>query len=348
MTNLLLEEFTNNQFPRGFGTPVRSNHFKEYWIPQSVEELEELIQINNETNCFCTVYPFTEYSQEKRNKMSAILNTIPFDFDSEDLQLAFDDLKTIFTWCKRHDIVPRIYFSANKGFHLFIDIQPIILKYPQQVLAKFGRELKKAANVESLDTVLFGDLDRIIGIPNTKNGKTGRYRIPLNNSLIPFLKVEDILKMSETKSNHVPVRHSLYIDSEVHVLLHEYDRIVETEIKEMELKIAEIEKKEKNELFPELSNGIACPAYKEYYNNGAENGVIDYVLCGMIHKLKGNGYTKDKVYKMLCEFGLKCTTKVDESHIRYKLDYHWDKSYSLCTFFSQVSDMCGSCPNRRF
>lgn len=348
MTNLLLEEFTNNQFPRGFGTPVRSNHFKEYWIPQSVEELEELIQMNNETNCFCTVYPFTEYSQEKRNKMSAIINTIPFDFDNEDLQVAFNDLKVILAWCKRHDIIPRIQFSGSKGFHIFVDIEPIVLKYPQQVLAKFGRELKKSANVDSLDTVLFGDLDRIIRIPNTKHGKTGKYCIPLNNSLIPFLKVEDILKMSETKSNYVPVRHALPIDSEVHVLLHEYDKIVETEIKEMELKIAEIEKKEKNDLFPELSVGIPCPAFWDCIDTGVEKGIRNHAAAGCICKLKSDGFTRAVILDKMLKFGAKCDPVMNESEIRSLLNYQWEKNYSFCTFFSKVSDLCVSCPNRRF
>jgi len=158
--------------------------------------------------------------------------------------------------------------------------------------------------------------------------------------------MEDIQTLAQRKQTYVPVR--CENDAEIHALLEEYDVIVEDEIEEMKLKIQAIEEAEKNGLFPGLSAGIPCPAFKYYTENGAEEGSRDYVLVGCIHKLKGDGYTKDKIFRELIEFGDKCNPPLQESYIKTRLDAHFKKSYSLCTFFSKVSEICTVCSNRRF
>ena len=347
---MLISEFTNNEFPRSGGLPWKSNKFHEYFIFNSIEELESFIKENKETNCYCSVYHYTEYTQTNRNKFSAVITTIPFDFDSDDLNLAFNDLKTIFAWCKRHTIEPRIHFSSNKGFHLYIDLQPINLKNPQQVLAKFGREIKKSAKVDSLDLVLFGDLERIIRIPNTKHKTTGRYCIPINPKLIDFLTIDHILKMSETKSTFIPVRKPLSSDSEIHTLLHEYDDIVEIEMEETKRQIEEIKNRSKNSLFPEINNGVPCPAFHKCMNdpNGVPHHSYNFYIAACACKLKSDGFTKDAAFRKIMEMGVRCDPSMNESQVKSIIDYQWQHSWSFCTHFSKVSEMCDCCVNRKF
>ena len=347
MTNQLIAEFTGNLFPRSLGHPYRCNNLKEYFIANSIEDIEYHVNMWNETNCFISVFPYTEYNQEIRNKFSAIINVIPLDFDDTECPAnCLEEIKRLLVWAQRHNINPRIYFSGNKGFHFYIDLNPIQLNHPQEVLRKFTVELSKDGGFQTIDRSIAGDLERIIRIPNTKHPKSGLYCIPLNNKLIPYLSMEDIQTLAQRKQMYVPVR--CENDAEIRALLEEYDVIVEDEIEEMKLKIQAIEEAEKNGLFPGLSAGIPCPAFKYYTENGAEEGIRDYILTGCIHKLKGDGYTKDKIFRELLEFGDKCTPPLNESYIKTRLDTHFKKSYSLCTFFSKVSEICTVCSNRRF
>lgn len=347
MTNELLMQFTGNMFPRTGGTPFRHNAFHEYYIFNSVEDIEQFIQTHNETNCYCSVYPYEEYSQTNRNKMSAIINTIPFDFDSnEDLEFAYKDLKIILSWCKRHSIEPRVYFTSNKGFHLYLDIDPINLVHPQETLRKFVFELNKAAHTNTLDSTVIGDLERIMRLPNTKHKDTGLYCIGLNTKLIPFLTIKDILKLAEKKSDYVPIRKP--VTGDVHKTLHEMDELVGIEIEEMKVRIEEERLKEKNSLFPGLTCGIPCLAYRVCIDNGVSSGYRNYATAGIVQKCKKDGLTFDKTLRILIEFGEKCKPAMNESELKSVLNYHWKTDYSICTFFSKFCETCNICYNRTF
>lgn len=347
MVNELLLQFTGGKFPRALGRPYRCNNFGEYYIVNSIEEIEEHIKNWNETNCYMSVYSYTEYNQENRNKMSAVIDCIPFDFDDKDNpENALSDAKKLLAWCTRHNITPRISFSGSKGAHIFIDLEPIELNHTQEVLKRFAKEINKAAGFKSLDYIVIGDLERVIRIPNTKHKTTGMYCLPLNPKLFPFLSLNSIHRLACNKSTYVPIRTP--IAGEIHQLLHEYDDIIDEEIKEMQDKIKKLEEMERRSLFPGLSSGVPCICFKEYMANGAEEGERDIVLVGCIHKLKGDGFTKDKIFRELLEFGSKCNPPLQESYIKSRLDSHFKKSYSLCTFFSKASSICDVCPNKKF
>jgi len=347
MTNELLASFSGNMFPRGAGNPYRRNSFGEYYILNSVEDMEAFVKMCDETNCYMTVYSYTEYTQTNRDKYSAVISTIPFDFDDkESLVDAFNDMKKLLAWCKRHDIQPRVQFSGSKGFHLFIDLKPVKLNHPQEVLRKFVYELNKAASLDSLDMMVIGDLERIIRIPNTIHKSSGKYCIPLNPKFIPFLKIEDIQALARNKSDYVPVR--CEHDGEVRTLLEEYDEIVEVEIEEMKQRLEAGKVKEQNSKFPGLSVGVPCLAFRDCMENGAEEGIRDHCLVGCICKLKSDGFTKDYIFRKLMEFSGRCTPSLNESYVRTRLNSHWNKNYSFCTFFSKVSATCSVCPNKKF
>jgi len=347
MTNQLIAEFTGNLFPHSLGHPYRCNNFKEYFIANSIEDVEYYINMWNETNCFISVFPYTEYSQETRNKFSAIINTIPLDFDDTECPAnCLEDVKKLLIWADRHNIHPRISFSGNKGLHVFLDIKPIKLNHPQETLRKFTTELNKAAGFKTLDLSIAGDLERIIRIPNTKHPKSGLYCIPLNNKLIPYLSMEDIQTLAQRKQTYVPVR--CENDAEIHALLEEYDVIVEDEIEEMKLKIQAIEEAEKNGLFPGLSAGIPCPAYRRCINEGSDEGTRSYCAAGIAQKCKKDGWTLDKAFNIMKDFGEKCDPKMNESELKKILQYQWKRDYSICTFFSKGCLECTVCPNRTF
>ena len=347
MTNELLEVITGGLFPRSLGCPWRCNTFKEYYIANSVKDVEEFIEMCNETNCFISIYPYTEYTQTNRNKMSAIINVLAFDFDdTESPSNSLVDVKKLLSWAKRHNITPRVNYSGNKGMHVYIDLEPIELVHVQETIKKFFFEMNIAAGFKTLDLSIAGDLERIIRIPNTKHSKTGRYCIALNPQIVPLLNMNEIEALASKKSSYIPVRYEN--GAEIRALLEEYDQIVGQEIEEMKIKVAAERLREENSLFPGTTCGVPCLAFKEYMANGAKEGSRNYACIGVIHKLRTDGMTKDKTFRLLQEFGAKCDPPLSESEMRSSIDNHWKKSYSLCTFFSKVSQICITCPNRKF
>ena len=347
MTNALLNEFVGGKFPHSMGNPVRCNHFREYYIANSVEDIENFIKENNETNCYCSVYHYTEYTQTNRNKFTAIIDCLAFDFDdSEDLDHAINDAKKLVAWAIRHECKPRIHFTGGRGIHIFLDLIPINLKHPQETIRKFCIELNKKAQLDTLDLSIAGDLERIIRIPNTIHKKTGLYCIPINPKLFQFLSAKDLVKMAEHKSNYVPIRYPT--DGEIYNELLKIDDEVKMEIEEFKKKLAEKEQIKKNSLFPEIREGAPCLAYIDCMENGVKSGYRNFALAGIAQKCKKDGWTKDKTFKIMCEFGEKCEPKLSESEIKSMLGYHFRADYSICTFFSKFSDCCIVCPNCKF
>jgi len=347
MTNELLEAFTGGKFPRGAGNPVRCNVFREYYIMQSVDDIEEFIKDNKETNCFLSVYSFTEYTQEIRNKMSAIIDVLVFDFDdSECPSNCLDDINVLLKWASRHNISPRIHFTGGRGFHAFIDIEPIKLEHTQEVLRRFSYEMSKAAGFKTNDLCIAGDLERVIRIPNTIHPKTGLYCIGLNNKTIPYLSIDNIKALARNKSTYVPVRQP--VAGEIHELLHEYDEIIGQEIEEMKAKLEAMKEAEKNSLFPGIPLGIPCLAFKDCMANGAAEGSRSYCAAGIAQKCKKDGWTFDKSFNIMKEFGSKCDPVMSDGELKKILKYHWDHDYSICTFFSKVNESCLYCSNRTF
>lgn len=342
----LLEIVTGNHFPRGFATPIRCNAFNEYYIPNSIEELQGFIKQFDEEHCFLTVYSFEQYDQTTRDKSTAIIDVIPFDFDDqENPNNALTDVNKLLGWAKRHGIKPRLHYSANKGFHVFIDLDPIKLKHAQSTLKRFVLDMAEAAGFTTLDIVVIGDFDRVIRIPNTIHEKTGRYCITIDIAQLPFLSMEDIQYMARKKSNYVPER--IPANFELEEALHNYDLAIDEEIQKREAEELKIALSNRRTLFPGLHVKTKCAAYITLMANGVSTGSRDHALIGIIHKSKKDGFTYTKTLQTLDEFNSKCDPPLSRNIVETRLKYHWKKDYSICTFFSKICNECMTCPHNK-
>lgn len=345
MSQNILEVTTGNNFPRGFANPVRCNKFKEYYIPNSIEDLQGYIDRFEEVNCFLTVYSFRIYDQITRDKNTAIIDCLPFDFDDEACpENALEDVMKFLGWAKKNNFKPRLHYSGNKGFHIFLDINPIQLKYPQSTLKRFAFEMQDSAQFKTLDMSVIGDLDRVIRIPNTKHGKTGRYCIPIDIELIPFLTMKDIEYMARQKSDYVPER--IPADESVTNTLFDIDAEIEEELKQREEEerkkaIARTKSVLKNVHVP-----IQCEAYPAVIK-GIKSGNRDHGLVGIIHKAKKDGHSYEEIWDIIKDYGKKCEPPMPEKLMEVRLKYHMKKDYSICTFFSQFCKECITCPHNR-
>jgi hypothetical protein len=321
--------------------PYRCNSNREYYIPHTNDELLKYITDNNCTDCFLTVYAFGLYDQNERDKTTAIIDTIPLDFDDEEHpENALEDVRKTVKWAKKLGLNIRIHYSGNKGFHVFIDIDPITLQYPHKALRKFVEGMQEAAGFETIDLVVTGDLDRVIRIPNTIHGKTGRYCIMLDPRDVMLLNMPDIEYAAREKSTFISRR--IPNGEDVTDWLRYYDKLAAKDEEEKEQK----RNVRQNSPFASMLVGKSrrCIAYDDLIKCGTSKGARDYAVCGIIHKSKKLGMSEPEIRKLLLQFANKCKPAITESLIDSKLRYHMNVDYSPCTFLKNVSTKCSECP----
>jgi len=338
MDQELISTITNDKYPRGFANPYRCNYDKHYYIVNKPSDLIGYISQFNEINTYLTVYSFFQYDQDARKSDTARIDTIPFDFDDEETPAnSLYDVRKLLGWCERHTIIPRIHYTANKGFHLFIDTVPLYLKEPKYTLKKFFQDMQKNAKFKTADPVVIGDLDRVIRIPNTKHKSTGRYCIPISPIDVKFLEIEDIIEMSYQKSNYVPERNPIGDDHEIIQYIYEIDKQVSYEREQARLRREELKKDPFSNI--KVSQG-GCPACTYYLEHGATKGERDLAVCGIIQRLKSCSVDKDLIYNQIKDFAAKCTPELNQAIMDSKFRYHMKNDYSPCAF---LVDICGEC-----
>jgi|GEM_PF-5590620 len=341
----LLRSFTGGKYPRGFANPYRCDRNRQYFIINSMKDLTRFIAQNDFKNCYVTVYSFTQYNQDVRDKNTAVIDTIPFDFDDEEQpHNALLDTRKFINWTTKFDIDARYQYSGNKGYHAFIDIEPIELQYPQQTLKRFVRDMQEQAKFLTLDPVVPGDLDRVIRIPNTINDKTGRYCIPLKPVELKFFDNEDIEALAEKESEFVPERKPLPSDSLVHDYLRYYDAIIAEEVQEAEEEKQRLNSTAANSKFGNLLiTDTTCPAYDDVLKRGAAKGERDYSICGIILRCRKHHMSEAEIRGVIDKFNKKCIPPMSPSYIDNKIRYHMNSNYSPCTFLRNVSEECLKC-----
>lgn len=124
-----------------------------------------------------------------------------FDMDNKDLETSKKDTLTLLKSLAKTFNVPslknhvRIFFSGNKGFHVYIKTKQTFT--PEEMSAHCKR---LAAEIESFDPVIYNKT-RIIRIENTLHPKSGKYKIELKPEEFQSLKINDIINLASNLRN---------------------------------------------------------------------------------------------------------------------------------------------------
>lgn len=117
---------------------------------------------------------------------------IVFDFDSKDISLAQNDAKELVTRLKVdfQDEAIRIFFSANKGFHVEVHLNKFLSREKfETVIDSF------AGDLNTFDTKI-KDEQRLFRFPLTKHNKSGLYKIPLTQEQLYNFSVDQIKELA--------------------------------------------------------------------------------------------------------------------------------------------------------
>ena len=328
----------NGKYPRGLGNPARGNPESGYHLAQSAKCIYDFCEANKFTNVYYTTFSFFKYDNPATDGHNAVIDTIPFDFDSKDLQASLDDAKKLVSWCHRHSIDPRVTFSGGKGFHVFLDIIPMKLKNPKRTLSQFCTELSAAAEFTTVDTVIFGDTNRLIRIPNTIHSKSKLYCIPLNSDEFTDLSLDQILELA-TEQQFDNIKRVNNKNSDVISTLLEIDANMPAEV---DLKLIPNKESKLARIFEYKPLG-ACRAVDMLVAYGTDEGSRDLALTGIIRYYTLLGFTKDEIFSKCLLFDSKCDRPLRRSTIKYKVDYHMKKTYQPCTFLKKIGGVCNGC-----
>lgn len=120
---------------------------------------------------------------------------IPFDFDSDDLEVAFENCFNFITYLLNQKVPTthfRIFLSGSKGFHVDVDRSVFMVTSPDKLICQ---KLKQFANwLESdlgitVDQALYSST-QLYRVPNSKHQKTGLHKVHIKLEDFKFSHIE--------------------------------------------------------------------------------------------------------------------------------------------------------------
>jgi hypothetical protein len=164
------------QFLRSSNVPKFPRDMMQYRIKvqDTAEYLWWLTRCYERMDCYVAVYSDPQI-------LSGEVDTIFLDIDAENIQEAQGKLNQLRKVLDDMNLVYRVYFSGAKGFHVYIDFEPVKLRYPGFAIKKFVTT--RLPHV--MDFTGVGDVRRLARVPYTINQKTGVMSFRVNPELLP-------------------------------------------------------------------------------------------------------------------------------------------------------------------
>ncbi|MGC9780926.1 MAG: hypothetical protein HZR80_16910 [Candidatus Heimdallarchaeota archaeon] len=215
-------EHTNYLFPReglvvDSKNPYRITYYtpKEYW--------DYFKKYNGKRNIYCSVYSYNKWKANLKQRRyepeisSVILDKIYIDLDysaekQQTLETAYADMiKLTKALNGIIDLFPRIYFSGNKGFAVYIDFKTVNLTHPKDSLISIVKAFEEKLALQTLDWGIVGDLRRVSRAPYSKHLKSGLYCTPITlEEIIQGVSLEEILnKAAKQHFTHMEIKESV-------------------------------------------------------------------------------------------------------------------------------------------
>jgi len=178
-------------FPRSAAIP--------YAYSEGNEPLLTRIQVSNELAYYFLVERIKKdvfvavYSDEQIEKQ--MVDTIFIDIDDKDLGKAHDKLVKVLGKLEVAGVDIgrlRVYFSGGKGFHVFLDFEPVFLPRFLSFRSVCIRLLREIGIADLIDTRVVGDWRRVSRIPYTINSKRNLYCYPVD----PTETLHNIIEMA--------------------------------------------------------------------------------------------------------------------------------------------------------
>jgi hypothetical protein len=130
---------------------------------------------------FTSIYPVSFVNFDRL----MTLNKLFFDIDDPKIANSYKSMQSIANWFEsEYHYTPRVYFSGKKGFHLYIDFDPIKIQvaYFKTTVRTFINKVMEGSGAEIVDNSAIADsagVSRVSRIPFTPHPK-GETCVPID------------------------------------------------------------------------------------------------------------------------------------------------------------------------
>ena len=176
---------------------------RKFYVKQS--DKGKIIDVFGIRDSYSTVLMYKTLPQQTSKAYGEFYMDFDIDMkkDSDFEKIRKDVIIVISTLKKRLGLTSddmNIFFSGNKGFHVMVN--PITLGIaPKQDLnvdfKLFARRLKSYTLYKTLDTVVY-DKVRLMRINNTINGKSGLYKVKIDEEILRKYSYEEIKEYAKS------------------------------------------------------------------------------------------------------------------------------------------------------
>lgn len=176
--------------------------------------------------CYLTYFRYSEemadHFQDKGSVKgfngSAYADWLPIDIDAEDLHEAQEMLNTLVSEnFPAFDIDPntcRFYFSGAKGFHVMIPAQLFGAQPSHDIEKRFRNVALTLSRGIKIDASIYNKT-RLFRLPNTINGKTGRYKRELYHFEALNMSISEILAQAAMPVDRYEIETEFDVNEEV-------------------------------------------------------------------------------------------------------------------------------------
>lgn len=172
------------------------------WKRYNVSEMEQLAKRFIEADSYHIYRSIQLFKNEEHTEGEPHISPLYFDLDSEDnLTIALDDARKVvdyFLYASADEGL-NIAFSGNRGFH--ITVEPELFKAsPSKILTLIWRHvaegISKKLELTTFDRTVYTKR-RMWRMLNTKHGKSGLWKIPLEVYELKNLDADGIRELAQ-------------------------------------------------------------------------------------------------------------------------------------------------------
>ncbi|PTY93094.1 primase C-terminal domain-containing protein [Heyndrickxia sporothermodurans] len=311
------------------------------------DEVIEYLEATKNTDVYYSVYTYENEDIDNCHIYAPLYFDLDLEFENNaDFRKIIRDALLVVSYLEDEFGIPedliQIYFSGSKGFHILVEPEVFGIKPSTDLnmqFKKIAQEVNKNTLFHSIDTKIY-DRRRLFRFPNSINGKTGLYKVPIT---MDDLRTMDYEKIQEYASE----------PREVEIA---EPRLVETARKKFKqillvnkLKDAKRRNKNKSKVSISTERKDLLPCVKKILNEGAAKGSRNNTCVAIASSMLQSGMTQTEVIDELLTWNEKNDPPLPEREILTTAK----SAYSLvqsgrgygCTFY-QEHDYCvgKTCP----
>ena len=301
------EEAAKEEYTIEHGGVINGFFNRKVFIPVNDDydaAKDSFIAERNNTDVYYCAYAH----EDKDNDQSKLYGGLYIDLDShsaleseEGFQNIVEQARNVVAFFRDEMSVPvdmqEVFFSGSKGFH--ITISPEVFGIlPTKNLNKEFKAIAQKIETEcapAVDTVIY-DRRRLFRYPNSINGKTGLYKVPVSHEML-----NSGISLGEMKAWASQPRE---IESAKIQTIQEAVEAYQKLTKEATIKVAKKTIKK-----APVANSLLLPCIQSMLDNGAEVGQRNNTTVALASGLLQANYSYEEVVETLTEWNNDCNAE---------------------------------------